>query len=82
MQGTSRGCADISKIAESIGSKGIDMLFVVGGNGGNAGAYAIHQECVAINVTCSVIAMPKSIDNDLILVSNHLQRLPLILKST
>ena len=66
------------KIAESIGSRHIDMVFVVGGNGGNAGANAIHQECTAINVICSVIAMPKSIDNDLMLVSYQLQRLSFI----
>jgi 6-phosphofructokinase 1 len=78
LQGTSRGCADIRKIAESLGSRGIDMVFVVGGNGGNAGANAIQQECCAIDVTCSVIALPKSIDNDLMLVSCHLQRRPFI----
>ena len=57
------------------------MVFVVGGNGGNAGADAIRRECTAINVICSVIAMPKSIDNDLMLVSNHLQRLPFIVEA-
>ncbi|CAL5226255.1 g9100 [Coccomyxa viridis] len=66
--GTSRGGADMRRIAESIGSRRIDMVFVVGGNGGNAGANAIYRECFAINVICSVIALPKSIDNDLLLV--------------
>ncbi len=81
-QGTSRGGADMRRIAESIGSRRIDMVFVVGGNGGNAGANAIYRECFAINVICSVIALPKSIDNDLLLVSYYLQSLPVILHTT
>ena len=47
---------------------GIDILFVVGGNGGNAGAAAIQRELKANNVICSVIGVPKSIDNDILLV--------------
>ena len=44
----------------------IDMLFVVGGNGGNAGAAAIQRECDKAGVTCSIISAPKSIDNDIL----------------
>ena len=47
---------------------GVDMLFVVGGNGGNAGANAIQQVCAEQDVACSVIGVPKSIDNDILLV--------------
>lgn len=46
----------------------LDMVFVVGGNGGNAGADAIQQECQKAGVPCSVIGVPKSIDNDILLV--------------
>ena len=46
----------------------IDMVFVVGGNGGNAGAAAIQAQCEQAGVTCSVIGIPKSIDNDILLV--------------
>ena len=44
------------------------MVFVVGGNGGNAGAAAIQKELAANNVLCSVIGVPKSIDNDILLI--------------
>lgn len=37
-QGTSRGGADIKEIVKRIDMWAIDMVFVVGGNGGNAGA--------------------------------------------
>ena len=41
--GTSRGGADIAKIVQAISRQAIDMVFVVGGNGGNAAAAAIHD---------------------------------------
>ena len=41
---------------------------MVGGRGGNAGAEAIHRCCRAKAVPCCVVAVPKSIDNDLLLV--------------
>ncbi len=47
---------------------GVDMLFVVGGNGGNAGANAIQQKCAESDVVCNVIGVPKSIDNDILLI--------------
>jgi 6-phosphofructokinase 1 len=47
---------------------GLNMVFVVGGNGGNAAAHAIADECEAQGVVCSVIGVPKSIDNDILLV--------------
>jgi hypothetical protein len=47
---------------------GIDICFVVGGNGGNAGAAAIQAELQRNNVICSVIGVPKSIDNDILLI--------------
>jgi 6-phosphofructokinase len=40
----------------------------VGGNGGNAGANAIQQKCEEADVFCNVIGVPKSIDNDILLI--------------
>ena len=48
--------------------RGIDMVYVVGGNGGNAGADAIQRECEKQGVVATVIGIPKSIDNDILLV--------------
>ena len=42
--GTSRGGADMREIVKRISTLAIDMVFVVGGNGGNAGAAAIQAE--------------------------------------
>lgn len=68
MLGTSRGGADMKEIVKRIDMWGIDMLFVVGGNGGNAGANAIQAMCQRDGVNCSVVGIPKSIDNDILLV--------------
>ena len=75
MLGTSRGGADLKEIVKRIDMWGIDMLFVVGGNGGNAGANAIQKMCERDGVNCSVVGIPKSIDNDILLVGacNRLQ---------
>ncbi len=45
-----------------------DLTNAVGGNGGNAAANAIQEECEAKNVVCTVVGVPKSIDNDILLV--------------
>eukprot|EP00894_Picocystis_sp_ML_P001334 jgi/Pico_ML_1/51851/g360.t1 len=47
---------------------GINMVFVVGGNGGNAGASAIAKECMAQDYKCAVVGIPKSIDNDILVI--------------
>lgn len=44
------------------------MIFVIGGNGGNAGASSLDKMCRENGVVCSVIGVPKSIDNDILLI--------------
>ena len=46
---------------------GVNHLYVIGGNGGNAAANAIHVECQRQAVQCAVVGVPKSIDNDILL---------------
>jgi len=66
--GTSRGGATVKEIVSRISLWGLNMVFVVGGNGGNAAAHAIAEECESQQVNCSVIGIPKSIDNDILLI--------------
>ncbi len=47
---------------------GVNQLYVVGGNGGHAGAAAIQALCDQRQVPCAVVAVPKSIDNDILLI--------------
>ena len=57
------------EIVKRIDMWAIDMVFVVGGNGGNAGAAAIQAQCEKDGVVCNVVSCPKSIDNDILIVS-------------
>jgi hypothetical protein len=71
LQGTSRGGANIKEIVRRIDLWGLDMVFVIGGNGGNAAANAIQQEVERQGVRCVVAGVPKSIDNDILLVRSR-----------
>uniref|UniRef100_A0A0E0M7I4 Phosphofructokinase domain-containing protein n=1 Tax=Oryza punctata TaxID=4537 RepID=A0A0E0M7I4_ORYPU len=61
--GVSRGGANISDIARRL-----DMLFVLGGNGTHAGANLIHEECRKRKLKVSIVGVPKTIDNDILLM--------------
>ncbi|XP_078444549.1 phosphofructokinase 5 [Wolffia australiana] len=63
--GTSRGGGDVSSIVDSIQARGINMLFILGGNGTHAGANAIHDECWRRRLKVAVVCVPKTIDNDI-----------------
>lgn len=66
--GTSRGHALIPDIVDRLALWKVNMLFVIGGNGGNAAAHSIAQECERKGVICNVVGVPKSIDNDIQLI--------------
>ncbi|XP_004489766.1 ATP-dependent 6-phosphofructokinase 5, chloroplastic [Cicer arietinum] len=66
--GVSRGGPGVSEIVDSLQKRGINMLFVLGGNGTHAGANAIHNECCKRRLKVSVIGVPKTIDNDILLM--------------
>ncbi|OVA13352.1 Phosphofructokinase domain [Macleaya cordata] len=64
--GVSRGGPNVSDIVDSIQARGIDMLFILGGDGTHAGANAIHNECRKRKMKVSVVCVPKTIDNDIL----------------
>ncbi|KAK7819419.1 atp-dependent 6-phosphofructokinase 5 [Quercus suber] len=66
--GVSRGGPSISEIVDSMEERGINMLFVLGGNGTHAGANAIHNECRTRRMKVAVVGVPKTIDNDILLM--------------
>ena len=68
--GTSRGGSDIPRIVDAIAAMQLSFLFVVGGNGGNAAAEAIHAACMERDLACAVVGLPKSIDNDILLIDS------------
>ena len=44
------------------------MLFVIGGDGSNRAAQDIHQRCKNEGLPCCVVGIPKSIENDFLLI--------------
>lgn len=59
---------DIQEIVKRLDLNKIDFLFVIGGPGSFKGALGIQHACQENRVPCSIIAVPKSIDNDILLV--------------
>jgi len=69
MLGSSRGTQDIGMIVDCLERMSIGILFLVGGDGTLMAAKKIAQEIENRNLKISVIAIPKTIDNDIYLVS-------------
>ncbi len=66
--GSSRGQQDIGEITDCLENHGINMLFVIGGDGTMSGAMRIAEEVKNRGIKISVIGIPKTIDNDIEIV--------------
>ncbi len=63
--GSSRGTPPSTEIVDSLERMGINMLFIIGGDGTMRGGTAIWKEIKRRNKAISVIGIPKTIDNDI-----------------
>lgn len=63
--GTSRGNQDAAVMIDTLVRDGVDMLFVVGGDGSLRGARKLANEALARNLPIAVVGIPKTIDNDI-----------------
>ncbi|QNK81796.1 ATP-dependent 6-phosphofructokinase [Nakamurella sp. PAMC28650] len=63
--GTSRGAQDPEVMADTLVEHGIDILFVIGGDGSMRGAAGIAQVLTRRGLPIGVIGIPKTIDNDI-----------------
>ncbi|MFH2093970.1 MAG: ATP-dependent 6-phosphofructokinase [Pseudomonadota bacterium] len=69
MLGSSRGTQDIGVIIDCLERLNVGILFMVGGDGSLMAAKRIAEEVDTRGLKISVIAIPKTIDNDIFLVS-------------
>ncbi|KAL8498190.1 hypothetical protein ACS0TY_021503 [Phlomoides rotata] len=63
--GTSRGGHDKKKIVDSIQDRGINQVYIIGGDGTQKGAAVIFEEIRRRGLKVSVAGIPKTIDNDI-----------------
>jgi 6-phosphofructokinase 1 len=63
--GTSRGKRDVKVMANRLESLGVNILYVIGGDGSQRGAQAIHEELQQRGSRIAVVGVPKTIDNDI-----------------
>ncbi|MDY3563494.1 ATP-dependent 6-phosphofructokinase [Gemmata sp. JC673] len=66
--GTSRGEQDPAEIVDCLERMGINVLFVIGGDGTLRGAQAIAREVEARGAKIAVVGIPKTIDNDIMFI--------------
>jgi 6-phosphofructokinase 1 len=67
--GTTRGPVDVSRAVDNLISRGINILFTVGGDGTQRGANELYEEAKRRGYALSVVGVPKTIDNDIAFVS-------------
>ncbi|KAE9465058.1 hypothetical protein C3L33_03051, partial [Rhododendron williamsianum] len=62
---TSRGGHDTNKIVDNIHDRGINQVYIIGGDGTQKGAAAIYKEVAKRGLQVAVAGIPKTIDNDI-----------------
>ena len=67
--GSSRGPQDIDEIVDSLERMNIGILFMIGGDGTLMAASKIADSITARGLKTSIIGIPKTIDNDIFMVS-------------
>jgi 6-phosphofructokinase 1 len=66
--GTSRGEQDAREIVDCLEQMGINILFVIGGDGTLRGAVGIVEEVAKRGEKIAVVGIPKTIDNDIMFI--------------
>ncbi len=67
--GTSRGPVDISRAVDNLIKRGVNILFVVGGDGTQRGGHKLFREAQKRGHALAVVGIPKTVDNDVPYVS-------------
>ncbi|GMN41055.1 hypothetical protein TIFTF001_010260 [Ficus carica] len=65
---TSRGGHDTHKIVDNIQDRGINQVYIIGGDGTQKGAALIYKEVEKRGLQVAVAGIPKTIDNDIAVI--------------
>ncbi|KAL0339000.1 UNVERIFIED_CONTAM: ATP-dependent 6-phosphofructokinase [Sesamum angustifolium] len=63
--GTSRGGHNTKKIVDCVQDRGINQVYIIGGDGTQKGASVIFEEIRKRGLKVAVVGIPKTIDNDI-----------------
>lgn len=63
--GSSRGGFDAGKIIDAVVKKGINQVYVIGGDGTHRGIGVLTEELKKRKLEISIVGIPKTIDNDI-----------------
>ncbi len=63
--GSSRGAQEPAEVVDNLQALGVDILFVIGGDGTIRGAMQIVKEVERRGLKIAVVGVPKTIDNDI-----------------
>jgi len=66
---SSRGPQDVASMVDRLLEDGVNILFIIGGDGSIRGAQALYEEIQRRKLAIAVVAIPKTIDNDLNFIS-------------
>ncbi|XP_008799762.1 ATP-dependent 6-phosphofructokinase 3-like [Phoenix dactylifera] len=66
--GTSRGGHDTIKIVDNIEDRGVNQVYIIGGDGTQKGASVIFEEIRRRGLQVAVVGIPKTIDNDIAVI--------------
>ncbi|CAN6441394.1 unnamed protein product [Victoria cruziana] len=66
--GTSRGGQITKRIVDSIQDRGINQVYIIGGDGTQKGALDIFEEIKSRGLKIAVVGIPKTIDNDIAVI--------------
>ncbi len=66
--GSSRGPQNIGEMVDHLEELGVDILFLIGGEGTLRGGEAMSAEIRRRNLNKSIIGIPKTIDNDIMFI--------------
>lgn len=66
--GSNRGGFDGGKISDYVTKKGVNMIFIIGGDGTHRGIKALSKEFQKRKLTVVLAGIPKTIDNDIPLI--------------
>jgi 6-phosphofructokinase 1 len=67
--GSSRGSQDVGEVVDAIERVNMNIVFFVGGDGTMKAASRVAREALCRGYRCAVVAVPKTIDNDISFVS-------------